>query len=71
MNYHYGGEDRLLTAAEVAQILGIARKTVYNRVSAANFCIPHQRILGRPRWKLSSVMAFIANGGDAASRVGQ
>lgn len=51
--------DRLIPLAEVEQIAGIRRSTIYARIKAGDF--PQQRVLSRGcvRWRLSEIEAWM------------
>lgn len=52
--------DRLLTPAELAQMLGLAVQTIYNRLNEGRPLPPHVRIGRLLRFRLSDVLAWIA-----------
>lgn len=52
--------DRLLTPAELAQMLGLSVQTIYNRLNEGRPLPPHVRIGRLLRFRLSDVLAWIA-----------
>lgn len=52
--------DRLLTAAEVAHILGISERGVWRNASAGRIPKPVRVGAGTSRWPLSRITAFLA-----------
>lgn len=58
--------DRLLTIAQLADLLGLSRATVYRQI-AADSAFPRPVKIGRvTRFRESDAQAFIASAGKAA-----
>ena len=51
------GVDRLLTVADVAQLLNVSERTV--RRQTASGVLPHVRIGSIPRYRLERVLAWL------------
>jgi excisionase family DNA binding protein len=54
-------ESLLLTADEVAQLLGISTRTLW-RLCSAGRCPPPLRIGGNTRWRRAEVECWVAEG---------
>lgn len=52
-------EQRLLSAKELSEYLGISPQTIYNKISRGNFPIPFKRIFGLLRWEKRDVDEFL------------
>jgi excisionase family DNA binding protein len=52
-----GAEERFLTSAEAAKVLGYSEKSFRNKVSEGK--IPHYRLFGQNRFKLSELICLI------------
>ncbi|MGF1660587.1 MAG: helix-turn-helix transcriptional regulator [Rubrimonas sp.] len=58
--------DRLLTIAQLTDLLGLSRATIYRTVAANPTALPIIKIGRASRWRESDVQAFIASAGKAA-----
>jgi predicted DNA-binding transcriptional regulator AlpA len=52
-------EQRLLSAKELSEYLGISPQTIYNKVNRGNFPIPFKRIFGLLKWEKRDVDEFL------------
>jgi prophage regulatory protein len=50
---------RVLDVADVAQVLGVSRPTIYQWMAAGNFPQPRQLSIGRSGWLIDDIRAFI------------
>ena len=52
--------NQLLRVAEVAELVGLKRPTIYKRLKAGDFPVPLRISPGAVRWPLAEVEAWIA-----------
>ncbi len=52
-------EQRLLSAKELSEYLGISPQTIYNKVNRGNFPIPFKKIFGLLKWEKRDVDEFL------------
>jgi predicted DNA-binding transcriptional regulator AlpA len=52
-------EQRLLSAKELSEYLGISPQTIYNKVNRGNFPIPFKKIFGLLKWEKRDVEEFL------------
>ena len=62
-----GGQPPYLTTKEVAALLRVRERKVYDLAAAGG--IPHRRITGKLLFPRTEILAWIEGGGDAASGV--